>query len=107
MLSLPQRFRANAILKVNQWIGRSVNRKSSELMTTSEKQSGMDVAQRKRGSVKFRLGNSSDASLAESACRFERSETFRMMSKRNFTRVASVRLDFLFHFLIKQKVKDG
>jgi hypothetical protein len=30
-----------------------------------------------------------------------------MMSKRNFTRVASVRLDFLFHFLIKQKVKDG
>jgi len=28
-----------------------------------------------------------------------------MMSKRNFPRAASVRLDFLFHFLIKQKVK--
>jgi hypothetical protein len=49
---------------------------------------------------KFRLVNSMRKALVVS------SETFRMMSKRNFPRAASVRLDFLFHFLIKQKVKD-
>ncbi|MEY3598526.1 MAG: hypothetical protein RL521_948 [Bacteroidota bacterium] len=56
-----------SIRKADQWIGRSVNRISSELMTTSEKQSGMDVAPRKQGSVKFRLVNSMRKALVVSS----------------------------------------